>query len=213
MLASSTRLCSATMPFSPSILSAIWRRQNRECANRQATRPSLPSAPADAADRGAWRTAPSGTVIDWNTRTIYEVVPAKQWEGPRDRPVNAVEMMSLFPAAQSYAQPHATAAQVDPRRFAFPDRPDQQHGKPYGASQARAATIKASTPILQGRMDNRRKARTVIGRDLVESACLLGFRVAVGSPPQCYPFWCPGDRLRGRGGSSEAVVCTVEGGN
>jgi len=60
-------------------------------------------------------------------------------------------------------------------RFAFPDRPDQQHGKPYSASQARAATIKASTPILQGRMDNRRKARTVIGRDLVESACSWDF--------------------------------------
>jgi hypothetical protein len=32
-------------------------------------------------------------------------------------------------------------------RSAIPDRPDPQHGRPYGASQARAVTTKASTPV------------------------------------------------------------------
>jgi hypothetical protein len=65
-------------------------------------------------------------------------------------------------------------------RSAIPDRPDPQHDRPYGTSQAPAATTKSLDAGLQGRIDDRREARVVVGRDLVEPACLLGFRVTIG---------------------------------
>src|SRR6516164_3916208 len=66
------------------------------------------------------------------------------------------------------------------RLSAIPGRPDQAAWQSLWRQPSARRDDQGLDTGLQGRMDNRRKVRIVVGRDLIEPARLPGFRVALG---------------------------------